>query len=101
MNSCGRHGFLFNFRSVNYNVRTGECALSEMDRSSVANPSEDFKVRLFLTNSEVASWQKNPIFSMSQRHINFHSQFSKCLSCLNSIFLNGIPKSFYLSGQIW
>ena len=47
MNSCGRHGFLFNFRSVNYNVRTGECALSEMDRSSVANPSEDFKVRLF------------------------------------------------------
>ena len=33
------------YRSVNYNVRTGECALSEMDRSSVANPSEDFKVR--------------------------------------------------------
>ena len=26
-------------------MRTGECALSEMDRSSVANPSEDFKVR--------------------------------------------------------
>ena len=35
------------YRSVNYNVRTGECALSEMDRSSVANPSEDFKVRYF------------------------------------------------------
>jgi len=36
----------FTCRSINYNVNTGDCYLSELDRNSISNPSDSFKVSL-------------------------------------------------------
>jgi len=34
----------FTCRSINYNVNTGDCYLSELDRNSISNPSDSFKI---------------------------------------------------------
>ena len=49
----------FTCRSINYNVNTGDCYLSELDRNSISNPSDHFKVRKIRNLTDM--FEKRPV----------------------------------------
>ena len=52
----------FTCRSINYNVNTGDCYLSELDRNSISNPSDHFKVRKIRNLTDM--FEKRPVSNL-------------------------------------